>query len=195
MPDNPVIDFMRSRRSVLAAKMTAPGPSAADLDTMLEIALRVPDHGKIEPWRVQILREEGQRRLGELYAAIVARDPGCRAAQIDAARERLQRSPLLLVVSSHPDRQRGDKIPLIEQRLSAGAVCSHLLIAATALGYAAQWLTGGPAYEPEVREALGHDAETIIAGFIHVGTAVEPPLERPRPDRDRIVSEWPPADA
>ncbi|MEO0996732.1 MAG: nitroreductase [Pseudomonadota bacterium] len=195
MPDNPVIDFMRRRRSVLAAKMTAPGPGTADLETMLEIGLRVPDHGKIEPWRVQILRAEGQRRLGELYAAIVARDPDCRGAQIDAARERLQRSPLLLVVSSHPDQKRVEKIPLIEQRLSAGAVCTNLLIAATALGYAAQWLTGGPAYEPEIREALGHGADTVIAGFIHIGSVAEPPPERPRPDRDRIVSEWPNADA
>ena len=189
---HPVIRFMRERRSVLAAKMIGPGPDDRSLATMLEIAVRVPDHGKLTPWRIQILRKAAQQRLGDVYATALKRsEPDCRDSQLAAARARLTRSPLLLVVSCHPVEAKFDKVPLIEQQLSAGNVCMNLLIAAGALGYAAQWITGGPAYEPAVREALGHASDTDIAGFIHLGSIAEPPVERPRPDVDDIVSEWP----
>ncbi|MEM7277247.1 MAG: nitroreductase [Pseudomonadota bacterium] len=193
MSDNPIIEFLSSRRSVLAAKMSEPSPSADDLKRILEVAIRVPDHGKIEPWRIQVIHSEGQKILGDLYAEVVqCQEPDCSAAKIEASRERLQRSPLLLVVSCNPNPQKFAKVPLIEQQLSTGAVCSNILIAAGALGYAAQWLTGGPAYEPQIKAALGLSEDADIIGFMHLGSVNEAPLERPRPDYDNIISDWPP---
>lgn len=192
MNDNPVIDFLLTRRSILAAQMVEPAPGRADLDTILHAGLRVPDHGKITPWRIQIVREDGQKKLGDLYAGIMQReDPDAREMQIAAAREQLQRSPLLLVVSCRPDPAKFAKVPKIEQQLSAGAVCTNLLIAAGALGFAAQWLTGGPAYNADIKQALGLTADTDIIGFIHLGSVASTPKERPRPDFDDIVSVWP----
>jgi nitroreductase len=191
---NPVIDLLLSRRSVLAKDLGEPAPSAADLDTIIRAGLRVPDHGRVEPWRIQILRKPAQQKLAELCATIFARDnPSAPEAQLAAERERMQRSPILLVISSHPDPQRFAKVPAIEQVLSAGALCENLLIAAQALGYGAQWVTGWPAYHPEVRQALGHSADTEIVGFVHIGTATAVPNDRPRPDPGAIVGEWPPA--
>lgn len=191
MHDNPVIDFMLRRRSVLAATMVEPGPDDAALETMLAVATRVPDHGKLQPWRIQVLRKPGQQKLADVYRqAFEHANPDASEIQIRAAQERLTRSPLLLVVVAQPRPEKFDKIPLIEQHLSAGAVCAHLLIAAGALGYAAQWLTGEPAYEPAVRDALGLGADDAIAGFVHLGSLTDGPKERPRPDLAAIVSEW-----
>ncbi|MEL7535785.1 MAG: nitroreductase [Pseudomonadota bacterium] len=193
MLDNPVIDFMLKRRSVLAAAMTEPGPDDAALDAILRVATRVPDHGKLEPWRIQVLRKPAQRALAEVYRqAFSSANPAATDAQIRAAETRLTRSPLLLVVSCRLRPEKFDKVPAIEQHLSAGAVCSHILIAAGALGYAAQWLTGGPAYDDAVKAALGLTADTTIAGFVHLGSVTEPPRERPRPELGNIVSEWTP---
>ena len=122
-------------------------------------------------------------------------NPDANEVLLAAERDRMQRSPLLLVVTSHVDPARFAKVPAIEQVLSAGAVCQNILIAAQALGYGAQWVTGWPAYHADVRAALGHDADTEIVGFIHLGTAASAPNERPRPDRDAVVSEWQSDDA
>jgi len=190
---NPVIDLLLSRRSVLAKDLIEPGPSPQDLETILSAGLRVPDHGRVEPWRIQILRKPAQRVLAEQCAAIFAREnPTASEALLAVERERMQRSPVLLVVSSHPNPQRFDKVPAIEQLLSAGAMCQNMLIAAQALGYGAQWVTGWPAYHPELRAALGHGADVTIVGFVHIGTVAVTPNERPRPDRSAIVSEWTP---
>lgn len=185
------VDLLLSRRSVLAANIAPPGPDDEALQTMLRIATRVPDHGKLTPWRIQVLREDGQRRLGELLAGLFAEaNPTATQKQVDFERNRLQRAPLLLAVTAKI--RPNHKIPEMEQLLSAGAVCYGLLIAAKALGYAAQWLTEWPAYRPEVVEALGHDTQTDrIVGFVYLGTAAEPPAERPRPELADIVSDWP----
>lgn len=190
---NPVIDLLLTRRSALAKDLAEPGPNDADLDTILKAALRVPDHGRVEPWRIQVLRKAAQRELAALCARIFEREnPAAPAALLAAERERMLRSPVLLVVSSHPDPARFAKVPAIEQLLSAGAMCQNVLIAAQALGYGAQWITGWPAYHPDVRVALGHSPDTDIVGFVHIGTRAESPVERPRPDAARIVSEWEP---
>lgn len=186
------IDFLHRRRSVLAAKMTEPAPTGQHLQSILEAGLRVPDHGKIEPWRIQIVHKQGQAHLGAVHAKSIAEREGCNETRLKAAAERLSRSPLLLVVSCKPNAQKFAKIPLIEQQLSAGAVCMNLLTAAGAMGYAAQWLTGGPAYDPAVKEALDIEANNDIVGFIHLGSVAEPPLERPRPEFEHIVSEYTP---
>ena len=190
---NPVVELLLTRRSVLAKDLAEPGPTEEDLDTILNASLRVPDHGRVEPWRIQILRKPAQSALAHLCADIFEREnPTASPALLAAERERMQRSPVLLVVSSHPNPQRFDKVPAIEQVLSAGALCQNMLIATQALGYGAQWVTGWPAYHAEVRVALGHSQDTDIVGFVHIGTAAEAPKERPRPDPAAMITEWPP---
>lgn len=193
---NPVIDLLLRRRSVLAKDLLEPGPSDSDLDAIIAAGLRVPDHGRVEPWRIQVLRKPAQIKLADLCAEIFVREnPDANPVLVAAERERMQRSPLLLVVTSQLDPSRYQKVPAIEQVLSAGAVCQNMLIAAQSFGYGAQWVTGWPAYHADIRVALGHDADTDIVGFIHIGTPANPPNERPRPDRDAVVSEWQPNDA
>jgi len=193
---NPVLNLLLTRRSVLAKDLIEPGPTAQELETILRAGLRVPDHGCIEPWRIQVLHKPAQHALATHCARIFAREhPDASQALLDAERERMQRSPVLLVVSSHPDPSRFGKIPAIEQLLSAGALCQNLLIAAQALGYGAQWITGWPAYDVEVKTALGHSATTDIVGFVHLGTATATPTERPRPAFEAVVTEWSGTDA
>ena len=188
---NPTLDLLLTRRSVLAKNLGEPGPDDESLHKILSAGLRVPDHGRAEPWRIQVLRKDAQRALAETSVEIFKREtPSAADVQIEVERQRPQRSPVLLVVTSHPDPQKFAKVPEVEQMLSSAAVCQNILIATRALGYDAQWVTDWPAYHPEIRVALGHQADTRIVGFIHVGTAVERPNERQRPKFDAIVSEW-----
>lgn len=184
------IELLLSRRSVTAMMLGEPGPDDAALDTILRVATRVPDHGKLTPWRIQILRSEGQRHLGDLLADLFVKAyPEANDKQIEFERNRPQRAPLLLVVTSKV--RKDHKIPEMEQMLSGGAVCYSVLIAARALGFSAQWLTEWPAYRTEVVEALGHDPATDrIIGFLYLGTATEAPQERPRPALADVASEW-----
>ena len=184
------IDLLKSRRSVLVKNLTSPGPDKEDLQQILEVGLRVPDHGKIGPWRIQVITPKGQKTLGDLAAKIFTDKYGERATekQIEAERQRPQRSPVLLVVTS--DIQSPHKIPELEQRLSGGAVCMNILNAAHALGYSAQWVTEWLSFDTEIKAALGHQDQTDIIGMIYIGTAVEPPQPRTRPHLDEIVSEW-----
>ncbi len=192
MANRPVVEFMQHRRSVLAANLHEPAPDEAALNTILGIATRVPDHAKLTPWRIKVLHKEGQQKLADIYRESFMKDnPDANDVMVDAAHARLTRSPLLLAVISQPNMEKVERIPLIEQQLSAGAVCTNILIAAGALGFGAQWLTGGPAYDAPVRAALGLSEHDAIAGFMHIGTPVEPPKERPRPDLTDIVSIWP----
>ncbi|MGI9491559.1 MAG: nitroreductase family protein [Geminicoccaceae bacterium] len=175
------------RRSVVAKNLIEPGPGDHQLEMILKAGVRVPDHGKIGPWRLQVLRKPVQAMLGEVYARVyAASNPDARADQIEAERARPSRAPVLIVVSTCLYREH--KIPEIEQLLSCGAVCQNLLNAATLLGYSAQWLTEWPAYDERIKEALGIPADQHIIGFVSIGSAAEPPNERPRPDFDSIVS-------
>lgn len=189
------IDILLTRRSVLAATQVDPGPDDTALTTILRAATRVPDHGKLAPWRIQVLRKDGQARLGDYLAELFAAEsPQASDKQIAFERQRPQRAPLLLVVTAK--LKHGHKIPVTEQMLSCGAVCMTLLIAAQALGYCGQWLTEWPAYRDEVMRFLGHDPQTDrIVGFIYLGSRAEAPDDRPRPDLAEIVSEWPAPDA
>jgi nitroreductase len=188
-----MIDLLLTRRSVLAANLVEPAPDDDTLSLILSAGIRVPDHGRCEPWRIQILRKAAQKALGDRCAEIFRREnPDAAASLVQAERQRPQRSPLLLVVSSHPNAEKFAKVPEIEQLLSAAAVCQNMLVATQALGFNAQWVTDWPSYHSEVRAFLGHDAETEIVGFVHIGTAEKAPNERPRPEFDTIVSEWSP---
>lgn len=183
----PSIDLLRRRRSVVVKNMRDPGPTQEELDLILETGIRVPDHGKIGPWRFQVLNKKTQAMLGDVLAKVfAARIPDANEKQIEFERDRPQRAPVLIVVSSQINREH--TVPESEQILSCGAVCMNLLNAATALGYAAQWLTEWPAYNNSVKQALGIAEDQEIVGFIYVGTASEAPSERIRPAVESVVS-------
>lgn len=184
------IDLLLARRSVVAKDMGAPGPDAATLEKILSAGIRVPDHGKLGPWRIQVLHKPGQAALGEVLARVFAAEhPEAEERQVELERQRPQRAPVLLAVTARIDEHH-PKIPVMEQKLSGGALCQNILVAAHASGFAAQWLTEWPSYHPEVRTALGHSPETEIIGFIYIGTPTTPPNERPRPTLETVVSEW-----
>jgi nitroreductase len=184
-----IIDLLTSRASIGADFMTDPGPDEAAMRKILSAGLRVPDHGRLFPWRIQVLRKEAQARLAEFYAKRYrALHPDAREALVEHERTRPQRAPVLLVVSNR--LQPGHKIPLLEQTLSGGALCMNMLNAAHGLGYVAQWVTGWPAYDPEVQRALGVPEGSQIIGFIHIGSPGGPPKDRIRASLDEVVSEW-----
>ncbi|SDF78237.1 nitroreductase family protein [Thalassobaculum litoreum] len=184
------LDLLLTRRSVVAKNLSEPGPDAVTLQKIIAAGLRVPDHGKIGPWRVQVLLKEGQLALGDVLASVyLADNPDAEKRLVDMERLRPSRSPVLLAVTSKIDPHH-PKIPELEQRLSGGALCQNILVAAHASGFAAQWLTEWPAFHPTVKEALGHDADTDIIGFIYIGTPTEAPTERGRPAYEDVVSEW-----
>lgn len=184
---NPTVELLRKRRSVVAKNMGEPGPGRDELDLILEAAIRVPDHGKIGPWRFQVLDKAAQAMLGDVFATeFKSRIPDANEKQVEFERDRPQRAPTLIVVSSNVNREHS--VPEFEQMLSCGAVCMNLLNAAVALGYAAQWLTEWPAYNETVKEALGVPADQHIVGLMYIGTALEAPSERVRPDLATAVS-------
>lgn len=183
------LDLLSKRRSVVAKAMVPPGPDADQLERLLEIAARVPDHGKLAPWRFVIFEGEARARFGEMLAKRFAElNPGADAQALDAEAGRLLRAPVVVCVVSaarpHP------KIPEWEQVLSAGAVCQNLLVAATAMGFASQWITEWYAYDEEIRSAIGLAADEKVAGFVYLASAEEPPGERARPALGDIVAPW-----
>ncbi len=182
--------LLKSRRSVKPAELAAPGPSPAELETLLTIASRVPDHGKLAPWRFIVFEGAARLAAGEAIAAAFRADyPTADADRIEAERTRLARAPLVIAVVS---RARPHvKIPEWEQVLSAGAAAMNLLTAVHALGYAATWITEWYAYNRRVLDALGLAADEKIAGFVHVGTPAAPAEDRPRPALADIVTRFP----
>lgn len=182
------LNHLLCRRSVKVQHMVEPAPSEEELKDILTAGMRVPDHGKLAPWRIKVLNKQGQTKLGEVFAErFLFANPDANDKQIEFERQRPQRAPLLLAVLYTPQMGR---IPEWEQQLSTGAVCMNIIHATHALGYAAQWLTEWPAFDSEVKYALGGTLEDKIAGFIYIGTAGETPDERIRPDYDEVVQEW-----
>jgi nitroreductase len=184
------IDLLTTRRSALVRHMSDPGPSQDELNRIIEAGMRVPDHGKIGPWRIQVITKAGQATLGELCAKLYKEEHGERAndKMVEFERERLARAPVLLAVTARLEIPHN--IPELEQRLSGGALCMNILNAAHALGYGAQWLTEWPAFNAEVKTMLGHDPSVDIIGFIYIGTPTQEPKPRNRPDLETVVSEW-----
>lgn len=171
--------------------LTPPGPDADQLRQIISSALRVPDHGKLEPWRIISLPIAGRAQLTEwLLTRHRAIDAGVSDAALDKDRERFGRSPVILVVVA--SIASTDRIPEQEQLLSGGCVCFALLLAAQALGFGAQWLTGWAAYDRGVAAQLGMADHERVLGFIHVGSAAEPAPERLRPTLDAKFSEYAP---
>jgi nitroreductase len=184
-PAPAALDLLLSRRSGSAKAMTEPGPSKKQLAEILKAGARAPDHGKLFPWRFLVIEDKGRSRAGDILAEVMEAE-GERAKQVEEERERFLRAPVVVAVISAAREQH--KIPVWEQELSAGAVCQNMLIAATASGFVAQWVTEWYAYHPVVKQRLGLKAGERIAGFIYIGTAKEELEERPRPDMDKIVS-------
>ncbi len=177
--DTPTLSFLRQRRSHPPRTLSAPGPDREELTQLLTVAARVPDHGKLEPWRFVVLERAALDRLAPVLADHVTQQGGD-AAAADKARSAFG-SPLIVAVISAP--VAGTRIPDWEQVLSAGAVCLSLLNAALAAGYGAAWLTGPAAQDDFARAHLGVTGTERVAGLIHIGTRGPTDIpERPRPD-------------
>ncbi len=178
------------RLSVPALQLGEPGPDAAQLERLLRSAVRVPDHGKLVPWRMLLVRGDARARLGEALAQIHRRnDPQVAPAKIEKNRERFRHAPLVVVVVARVEDDH-PKIPAQEQLLSAGCVAFNLLLGAQALGFRAQWLTGWAAYDRDVADLLGLASNERIIGFVHVGSAREGVPERVRPELADVVCDW-----
>jgi nitroreductase len=179
----PVLDFLALRRSASAAALTAPAPSRDELHDLLRLAARVPDHGKLNPWRFLVLEGDAKAALVAGLEAITAgREDGERLA---AALFKMRTPPMAVAVISRPI---AGKIPEWEQVLSAGAAAMALEVAAAALGLASTWLTEWCAYDARFRECIGLAPHERIAGFVHIGRPLSPPEDRPRPALADIVT-------
>ncbi|HWI86111.1 MAG TPA: nitroreductase [Sphingomonas sp.] len=182
--------LLATRRSGKPRDLGTPGPTSAQLDRILNAAIRVPDHGKLAPWRFVVV-PAGQR---EAFAAMLelayrAERPDPGKVELEAVRQFAMQAPALIVALSAP--AHASHIPIWEQELSAGAACMNLLLATHAEGLAGGWLTGWAAYSDMVRDAIGKPGERI-AGFLFLGTPTRELDERPRPERADVISEWRP---
>nr|WP_295377800.1 nitroreductase [Pseudoxanthomonas sp.] len=185
------LQFLDDRRSVPSRQLGEPGPDPATLRRMLQSAVRVPDHGKLVPFRFLHITGPARLALGEALAArTLARDPDAPAAAVEKDRARFSHAPDIVTVIAR--LTPGHKVPEQEQLLSAGSACFALLQAAQALGFGAQWLTGWMAYDEEVAKLLGLEPHERIVGFIHIGTPRMEAPERERPEPDALLSEWRP---
>jgi nitroreductase len=185
------LEFLKTRKSIAAGFLREPGPSASEIEEILTVASRIPDHGKLAPWRFILFAGEARKtasgRLADLY---LRQHPGADAKALEEEKIRLSRAPLVIGVVSgaapHP------KIPEFEQLLSAGNAAYSVVLAAHALGYAAQWTTGWIAYDAEAGAILGLRPGERFVGFIHIGTPDAPPADRPRPPVASIATYWEP---
>ena len=187
MPD--ALSLLKTRRSIKPIELGGPGLSAAEVETLLTIASRVPDHGKLVPWRFIVFDGDARLVAGDAIAgAFRARYPDAEPEQIDFERKRLARAPLVIAVVSRAAPHV--KIPEWEQVLSAGAAAMSLVFAAHALGFAANWITEWYAYDRRVLDALGLKENERIAGFVHIGRHGVQAEDRPRPPLSTIVTRY-----
>jgi nitroreductase len=172
--------LIAQRRSTPVAALGAPGPSPDDVDYLLQLAARVPDHRKLEPWRFLVFEGAAREKLADAFA---------KGSGGEAARPLAMRAPVVIAVTSSPvDDPK--KTPVWEQELSAGAVCQTLMLAGNAMGWAACWISENEAYDASVAAALGLGPRERIAGFIYLGTAKTSPVERARPDMAKKVTRF-----
>ena len=184
-----VLAFLKSRKSASAKAMTGPGPSPAELNQILEIAVRAPDHGKLTPWRFVLFEGAARAGIGEAFARRWAElHPAHDEQQLAFQRGLFTRAPAVLAVVSRAGPHA--KIPEWEQLLSSATVCYNVVLAATAMGYAAQWQTDWVAYDGETTKAIGLTAAERIAGLIYLGTSTAALEDRPRPDPAALLTRW-----
>lgn len=185
--DVKLIDYLRERHSTPVAQIKGPGPDTSELEEILTSATRVPDHGKLAPWRLVIYRGDVCKALGETFLEIALQQNGeMTDAAKDAELARFSRAPLVVGVISTAAPHA--KIPEWEQVLSAGAVCLNMLMACEARGYVANWRTEWVAYDDKALKALGVNEGEKVAGFIHIGTSDFPTPDRPRPQLSDIIT-------
>ncbi|HVE02663.1 MAG TPA: nitroreductase [Rhizomicrobium sp.] len=183
------LDLLLSRRSGSAKAMTEPGPSPAQVEVLLRAAARVPDHGKLFPWRFIVFEGEARRRMGDALAeCLKTSEPQVTPERIEQERGRFLRAPVVIGVVSRV--REAIPIPEWEQILSAGAVCQTLLIASHAMGFVANWITEWGAYHPLVKARLGLKSGERVAGFVYIGTSTVPLEERVRPELDTLVTRF-----
>jgi nitroreductase len=178
---------LAERRSAPAQALTGPGPSRAEVERILALGARTPDHGKLFPWRFVVMGPETRAALAQALLPLAARQPGPDKARMVLAK--LTAAPVTVLVVSAP--VPSPKVPVWEQQLSAGAVCMNIEHAAAALGWSSSWITDWYSYDREALDLIGVAEDEQVAGFIHLGALVEPPLERPRPDVPALT-EWRP---
>ena len=184
-----LLAHLATRRSGKARDMIAPGPDAAELQEIIALSLRTPDHGKLAPWRIVTVAAEQREALAALLKqAWISENPGAAGMDLSALDQFAQQAPTLLVLLSTP--VPGSKVPVWEQQMSAGAVGMNLLHAAHAHGYVGSWLTGWAAYNPHVAAAFGAGESDTIVGYFFFGTAARELDERPRPEYDDVVGPW-----
>lgn len=187
---NETIELLRRRRSLPPQGMAGPGPGPQEMETLLTIASRVPDHGKLTPWRFLVFDGAARDRAGVIAANILqADDPGVADARRQAELTRFSRAPLVICVISRAAPHV--KIPEWEQILSAGAACMTLVIAANAMGYVTAWLTEWCAYDRRFCAAIGVQDSEKIAGFVHIGRANMVSEDRRRPALADVASWFP----
>jgi nitroreductase len=182
--------LLHTRRSGKPRNMVAPGPDDAQLNAILAAAIRVPDHGKLAPWRFIIVGADQRDALAKVLTdAYRAEKPDAGRLELDAMVQFAHQAPTLIVALSAPGPS--SKVPVWEQELSAGAACMQLLNAVHALGFVGGWLTGWPTYSDQVRNAFGEEGQKL-AGFLFIGTPNGPLEERPRPAPESVISDWRP---
>ena len=187
MPD--ALELLETRRTIAALQLAEPGPSDAEIRRLVAVASRVPDHGKLTPWRFVLYRGGARAALDARLAPLYrAKFPDVPAEKAEFELTRFQRVPLTVGVISRT--QEHFKIPIWEQELSAGAACMNLLLAVHALGYAGQWLSGWCCYDTDASAILGAKEGERFAGLIVIGTPTVPPVDRPRPAYEDVVTEW-----
>ena len=186
---DPTIALLRRRRSAPPMTMTGPGPTRDEMDTMLSLATRVPDHGKLAPWRFIVFDGDARARAGDIIAATYAEDhPEVSASRLDIERRRLQHAPAVVAVVSRAAPHV--KIPEWEQLMSAGAAAMTLVVAANALGFVTAWLTEWYSYDVRVAAALGLAPHERLAGFVHVGRPTVAVEDRVRPVTADLVTRF-----
>ena len=187
-PSPETLAFLARRRSASATLLEAPGPDAEQLQTLLRLAARVPDHGKLFPWRFVVLQGRGKAAFVEALYDIARRRPDREIAATKLGK--VAPAPVGIAVLSRVTA--GHKVPEWEQQLSAGAVCMNLLTAATAMGFGANWITDWYSYDPGALALLGGREGERVAGFVFIGTAPSAPLERVRADVGSLTTVWAP---
>jgi nitroreductase len=188
IPVPETLDLLLSRRSGSAKAMKGPGPDPEQLRRILSAGVRVPDHGKLAPWRFIVFEGEGRARMGAILAETIAGEREISPERIEQERSRFLRAPVIIGVVSRTREQI--PIPVWEQELSAGAVCMNIVIAAHAMGFLANWITEWCAYHPKVLERIGLKPGERIAGYIYIGHPVDTLEDRPRPGVDSITTKF-----
>ena len=187
-PSKETLEYLQKRRSCPLKMMGDKGPDEDEIGTILRIAARVPDHGKLFPWYFIVFTRENRKKAGALLReAWLTDNPDAAPAKLELEAARFMRAPVVIAVVS---RIKRGKHPQWEQILSAGAVCQNLCLAANSMGYGTNWLTEWYAYSDHFKTAMGLDAQDHFAGFIYIGETREEPDDRPRPDINDITTYW-----